>query len=217
MASSGQTQQRWTEERVARELEAWFAQRAIEQWPPYRTFVADGRKRLHAQLMGYGGPQRWAAELGVPLVRRHSGPQHNDAEIRDSLRALLREHRPQRFPSDRWLREHGPPGLAPAVTYTGGGQRWAGELGIPGPRPPRWTDELIDRELRLLCVGKTHWPTTDEFAKAGQRRLLLAIYRGHGTQWWAQRLGLPQRRRSRSRRVPTQSRPAPATSSPPRG
>ncbi|HEX8160109.1 MAG TPA: hypothetical protein VF526_22230 [Solirubrobacteraceae bacterium] len=75
--------------------------------------MADGRKRLHAQLMGYGGPQRWAAELGVPLVRRHSGPQHNDVEIRDSLRALLREHRPQRFPSDRWLREHGPPDLAP--------------------------------------------------------------------------------------------------------
>jgi hypothetical protein len=199
MPTSDRTRHRWTEERVARELEAWFAERAIEQWPSYNTFVADGRKPLHAAVMRFGGPQRWAVELGVPLIRRRPGPQHNDPEIRESLRALFREHRPQRFPSDRWLREHGPPGLAAAVKRTGGGQRWARELGVPGPRPARWTEELIEIELRLLCAGKTYWPTRDEFAAAGHTGLLRAVRRGRGSSWWAQRLGLPQRRRSSPR------------------
>jgi hypothetical protein len=28
--------QRWSEDRVAGELEAWSAKRCFEQWPPYR-------------------------------------------------------------------------------------------------------------------------------------------------------------------------------------
>jgi hypothetical protein len=94
------------------------------------------------------------------------------------------------------LREHGPVGLAAAVKRTGGGQRWARDLGVPGPQPASWTEELIDRELRLLCAGKTYWPTKDDFRQAGLAGLLTAARRGRGCRWWAQRLGVAQRRRS---------------------
>ena len=170
--------------------------RAFERWPSYETFRADGRKGLHAALMRYGGPERWAAELGVALIARRPGRQLDEAQIRDSLRVLLRKHRPQRFFSQRWLTEHGPPGLASAMNRSGGAQRWARQLGVPGPKPPFWTDQLIERELRLLCAQHTHWPTTRQFLDAGQGGLLEAVRREHGSAWWAQRLELPQRRRS---------------------
>ena len=35
----GSSQPAWGEARVARELEAWFAERGFDVWPTYRTFV----------------------------------------------------------------------------------------------------------------------------------------------------------------------------------
>lgn len=135
--------------------------------------------------MRHGGPPRCAAELGVPLIRRQPGPQLNTSETRECLRALLRrEQRPRRFPSERWLREHGAPRTRrPPSSAAVGAQLWARELGVPGPRPARWTDDLIGRELRLLCAEKTHWPTKHEFVQAGLTGLLRAIHHGYGSQW----------------------------------
>jgi hypothetical protein len=161
--------------------------------------LADGRRRLYVALLRHGGPEHWAQELGVAFIARRPGPQPSEADTRESLRALFREHRPKRFPSERWLREHGPRGLAEQVKASGGARHWARELGVPGPQPARWTDELIDAELRLLCAHKRMWPTKAEFADAGLSGLLEAVRRGHGSAWWARRLGLPQRRRSPTR------------------
>jgi hypothetical protein len=197
--------QRWSEDRVARELEAWFAQRCFEQWPPYSAFVRDRRKRLHAALMRHGGPQHWAQELGVAFIVRHPGPQRDEEQVRDSLRLLYRQQRFKRFPSERWLREHGPRGLVEQIRQTGGARHWARELGVAGPQPARWTDELIEAELRLLCAAKSVWPTKTEFADAGLCGLLAAVRRGHGSAWWARQLGLPQRRRPR--RMPAHDAP----------
>jgi hypothetical protein len=191
--------QRWTHDRVARELEAWFAQRCFDDWPPYSTFLRDGRRRLHAALMRHGGPQTWAQELGVAFIVRPPGPRRNEVEIHDSLRVLYRQHRFKRFPSERWLREHGPPALAEQIKQTGGARRWARELGVPGPQPAKWTDELIEAELRALCLGRTFWPTKAEFADAGLGGLLAAVRRGHGSAWWARHLELPRRRRPPTR------------------
>jgi hypothetical protein len=51
--------QRWKEDRVVRELEAWFAQRCFDQWPPYSAFLADGHRPLYVALMRHGGPSYW--------------------------------------------------------------------------------------------------------------------------------------------------------------
>lgn len=151
---------------------AWFAQRCFDVWPTYRTFVRDGHKRLHAALMRHGGPERWAGELGVPRVAQRRGRRLSDDEIRDALRALLREHRPSRFPSQAWLREHGPAGLSSAVKSSGGTQRWANEFGMPATKQSRWTDERIERELRRLCAGTARWPTPAEFRAGRMRRAI---------------------------------------------
>lgn len=189
MAAEADREQ-WNEERVARELERWFAWRAFEQWPGYRAFVLDGRKRLHAALMRAGGPQRWAIELGVPLVKRRPGSGLGDDEISAELRAILREHHPARFPSTAWLRRHRPPGLAAAVLRTGGGAHWARVLNIPPPQPARWTDALIEEELRRVCASLTRWPTREEFVAGRATGVRRAVYNGPGSHRWAQQLGV---------------------------
>jgi len=114
-----------------------------------------------------------------------------------------REHLPPRFPSQAWLREHGPAGLASAVKSSGGAQRWANEFGMPAAKRSRWTDERIERELRRLCAGTANWPTRAEFEQAGCAGLLSVVYRGRGSRWWAQQLGVEaghlRRRRRQSR------------------
>ena len=179
---------------MSRELESWFAQCAFEVWPTYRTFVRGGRKRLHAAVMRTGGPQRWALELGVPLVPHRPGPALDAREIELALRQVLREHRPQRFPTNAWLRRHGRPGLAAAVGRTGGGAHWARVLHMPAPQPARWTDELIEAELRRVCAHNTHWPTRADFVRARATGVLRAVYAGHGSRWWTDKLGLSSER-----------------------
>lgn len=164
----------WSESRVARELEAWFAQRAFDRWPTYRTFVRDGHKRLHAAVVRTGDAERWAADLGVPVRPRHRGAALSDDEVGDALRQLLRAHRPARFPTAACLKRHGPPGLAAAVRRTGGGAHWARVLNMPGPQPARWTDELIEAELRRVCADTAGWAgrrTTSVGRPARDRRI----------------------------------------------
>ena len=190
MASASRQQQRWNEDRVARELESWFAQRAFDEWPTYATFVRDGRKRLHAALMRSGGPQRWSQDLGVVLREHPPGGGLRDDEVLPALRALLREHRLTRFPPTRWLTRHGPRGLTEALKRTGGAAHWAAVLNVPPPPRVRWTDELIEAELRRVCAGATQWPSRAAFEAADGAAVLRAVYSGRGSRWWAQRLGL---------------------------
>ncbi|MDP1847646.1 MAG: hypothetical protein Q8K79_07635 [Solirubrobacteraceae bacterium] len=157
MASRGSEHRAWDDDRVARELEAWFARRAFERWPTYRTFVRDGHKVLYSAVIDRGGAERWALELGVAYIPHRSGGGLTVDETHAALRQLLREHHPERFPTLAWLKRHGRPGLAAAVDRTGGGAHWAAVLNMPPPPPARWTDELIEAELRRICRDATRW------------------------------------------------------------
>lgn len=208
----------WGEERVARELEAWFAERGLTSGR--LPHVRPRRSQAAApEVIRCGGSARWALELGVPRIVQPRGPGLSDEEIAAALRTLLREHRPERFPTSRWLARHGPPGLAAAVRRTGGGTRWSQALGMPAPQPARWTDELIEAELRRVGAGATRWPSRAEFQAAGATGVLRAVYRGHGSRWWAERLGLSteglRTRRSVAQRSRHPYRRAPRVSPPP--
>jgi len=79
------------------------------------------------------------------------------------------------------------------VKVTGGIARWAAALGMPAPPAASrtcWTDDLIEAELRRVFPDATRWPSRGEFQAARATGLLRAVYRGHGSRWWAQRLGM---------------------------
>ncbi|MCA1700115.1 MAG: hypothetical protein LC790_14905 [Actinobacteria bacterium] len=94
---------------------------------------------MYVALLRHGGPQHWAQELGVAFIVRRPGPQCSEAEIRERLRALFCEHRPKRFPSERWLREHGPRGLVEQIKRSGGARTghasWASRARTPPDGP----------------------------------------------------------------------------------
>jgi hypothetical protein len=186
---------RWPDDRVARELEAYFAEQAFERWPTYRTFVRDCRKRLHearrTEPLGAG-----ARGCTHPAPRRHA-PQRRSAPRR-SARAHARA--PSGALPDDVLVATARATRNPRIGQTHRGRRALGPRTAHAPSPrTRWTDDLIEQELRRATAGTTDWPTRAAFDAAGTRGLRRAIYEGRGSEYWAERVGLVMARRSRRR------------------
>ena len=57
-------------------------------------------------------------------------------------------------------------------------------------RPPLWTDERVERELRALLAGRTTWPTPAEFKDAGAGALYAAASRRGTISRWRRMFGL---------------------------
>jgi Fic family protein len=56
-------------------------------------------------------------------------------------------------------------------------------------RPTKWTDELIERELRDFLEGRDRWPTAEEWRAAGKKSLYVHASAAGGIRSWRQRLG----------------------------
>jgi len=193
---------RWTEDRVRAELSEFLRKRRY--WPSRLEFEAAGRKPLRDAVRRLGGPERWAAEFGLPLQNLRSGsirawtPERIEVELRRVLAGR------DSWPSRRELELKGRAGLASAVAHGGGAADWARRLGVkPPPRarvsgPRIWTDERIRAELQEFCRDRTTWPTEREFIEAGEARLYNAACEYGGPGRWASELGLARRRRSRA-------------------
>jgi Fic family protein len=59
----------------------------------------------------------------------------------------------------------------------------------PG-RPPKWTDAVIERELRAFLDGRSEWPTPGEFRAAGKGSLYAAATKAGGVPRWRRIVGL---------------------------
>ncbi len=59
----------------------------------------------------------------------------------------------------------------------------------PG-RPPKWTDAVIEAELREFLKGRATWPTPSEFRSAGQGALYAAATKAGGVARWRRIVGL---------------------------
>jgi hypothetical protein len=121
--------QRWSYQRVARELENFVACRDV--WPTYAEFRAAGLKRLHAEMGRYGGAASWAADLGFLLHHRAGGLEWDEQRVREELRRVLRQLRPAFWPRGDAIQALGPRGLTRAMNRLGGPARWSEELGVP--------------------------------------------------------------------------------------
>ncbi len=190
---------RWTQARIRRELEE-FLQGATE-WPSYRDFQRSGRQTLRDEVTRSGGPERWAAEFGLPLQNLKSGSKRalTDERIEAELRSFMDGR--DTWPTRREFERAGSVGLATAVYHHGVTAYWARRLGFQAP--PRagvggrrlWSDERIRAELEDFCRGRTTWPTEREFLEAGKSKLYNAVCHYGGPPHWAAELGLIRSRR----------------------
>jgi hypothetical protein len=189
----------WTEERVRTDLAEFL--RGWEYWPSRLEFEAAGRKPLRDAVRRLGGPERWAAEFGLPLQNLKFGSKlaWTDERIEAELRRVLDGR--DAWPTRRELERVGRFGLATAVAQGGGTAYWARRFGFEAlpraelARPRLWTDERIRAELADFCRGRTTWPTEREFLEAGKSPLYNAACHYGGTRHWAAQLGLIRTRR----------------------
>jgi hypothetical protein len=202
---------RWSEERVAEELQEFLGGRS--EWPSYRDFQRQGKKALRDAVTRLGGARLWAGRLGVAYVERSPGyaPIWTEDRIEADLSRFLEGRRV--WPSRVEFERAGFKTLRDAIGRTGGPPRWAAEFGLPRRDERRgsrrvWTDERIEAELRDLVSDTEHWPSTRVFRDAGKEPLLAAVCAHGGAQKWSRRLELrrPGHRRPARERVWTDER-----------
>jgi hypothetical protein len=178
------------------ELEAFLA--GCDEWPRARDFAQAGRSVLRRMVGRYGGPRRWAADLGIDYVERRGRlpVAWTEQRVRRELAGFL--HARSAWPPAGEFRSAGAGALWEAVNRTGGPDRWALEFGLPrtsrraGSRRA-WTDQRIERELRRFLAGRDEWPAVREFNDAGLAPLFTALYTYGGVELWARRMGVPTR------------------------
>jgi hypothetical protein len=181
----------WTEERVRTELRTYLAD--TEAWPKYDQFATDGENALRRAVNWFGGPERWAAELGfeLPLAQRSHRQPWSYILMKEQTARFTRGRGD--WPKESEFAQAGLMGLCRTMRDTGSRERIAAELGLTLRTPARkWTDETIAAALDKLMAGRTTWPRPGEFRKAGLRSLHQRIEReGEAVKRrWAQRYGL---------------------------
>jgi hypothetical protein len=189
----------WTEERVRADLEEFL--RGWSHWPSRLEFEAAGRKLLRDAIRRLGGPERWAAEFGLPLQNLKSGSKlaWTDERTEAELRSIVDGR--DTWPTRREFERMGSFGLAAAVSHRRGTAYWARRFGFEASpragigRPRLWTDERIRAELEQFCRGRTTWPTEREFLAVGKSKLYTAVCHYSGPGHWAAELGLVRTRR----------------------
>jgi site-specific DNA recombinase len=183
----------WSDERIRSELAAFLAGR--REWPTSAEFNAADQAQLRTAVTAFGGPERWAGEMSVEFSARRRGREYQWTYPRMRREvARLTEGR------TNWPRqaEFAAAGLLGLYRITGRRHlrpRLARELGLTPPverkpRTPSWTDQEIRAALDDFLKGRSTWPTTTEFRRAGLGSLIRRI-----TSRTARPVGTPLQRR----------------------
>jgi DNA invertase Pin-like site-specific DNA recombinase len=177
--------QRWPLLRLERELRKFLEQR--KEWPLYLDFAKEGRARLHAQVMCWGGPYYWGPRLDVRVPK--GTVRWTEAAIAGALGPFLegREH----WPATEEFMEGGLAPLYHAIRRGSGVACWAERFGLL--YKDRWPEERIEAKLREFTSGRSVFPGREEFRAAGEGALYNAMHRRQGSRYWAQRLDLASR------------------------
>src|SRR4029077_17848080 len=176
----------WSATRIEQELRGLLAGR--DEGPSYQEFAEAGRARLHAQVLGYGGPHYRGPRLGLRV--RPFTVHWNREVVRAALSAFLKDR--SVWPRPREFEEAGMLAAYHAAQRHGGIPHWAEQFGLrrAKTRAPSWTEERIAQDLGELTRGRSDFPRKCEFDEAGLRPLYEAICRRGGVAQWAERSGL---------------------------
>jgi hypothetical protein len=181
----------WTDDRIRRELRDFLEGRTV--WPTRRDFTAAGLSVLRTAVHVTGGPERWAAEIGVEHPPQQRARTHwTYARMRDEVARLAQER--SDWPVYAEFGAAGQRSLYRAVSRNRCRAAIALDLGIPIPEGKKqirgpWTEPVIKAALDEFLAGRETWPTTTEFRQAGLGAILTRFYREGSRDRWARRYG----------------------------
>jgi Fic family protein len=81
-------------------------------------------------------------------------------------------------------------GRGPDTRYVFAGAGTPGRRGERRGRPKKWTDTVIEAELRAFLAGQSAWPSPSEFRAAGRGALYAAATKAGGVSRWRRIMGL---------------------------
>ncbi len=182
----------WTLASAGHAVRRLVATLALERYPTAREFTDAGESGLfQAITTRFGGHKAFARRLGLASPRSDWTSRRVDMAI-SAVAAQVSSS--GRYPTDREMRRHGPPGLSGAASRFGGNRARAARLGL------RMTRQSWDRETAAAAVldlvralSLNRYPTEKQFRDAGSSGLYCAIakYLG-GHRAMAARLHLPR-------------------------
>jgi hypothetical protein len=208
--SAGRRGRPWDEESIRDELAAFLRGRTV--WPTCAEFAIGGLKGLRDVLPRFGGPERWAREMGLEGGERPPGGvrRWTDLAIRSTLATFL-EGRSE-WPTYGEFRHAGLGGLYEKLVHEGLLERWTKEMGFAAPkggppsnrrgrrttpkRPPSeprqrllWTDQRIADELALFLklerTGRVTPNSSPRTAGGCTRPCSITVARNCGLSGWA--------------------------------
>jgi hypothetical protein len=179
----------WTLAAAERAVCRLVATHGLKRYPTPKEFAdADQGGLFHAITTNFGGHKAFARRLGLPSARNEWTSGRVDAAI---LGLVAELGGAPRYPTDREMRRHGPPGLDNAARRFGGNRARAARLGLF--LRPRWDPDTAAAAVRDLVerLSLDSYPTRRQFVEARVSGLYRAIAnRLGGHQAMAARLGL---------------------------
>jgi len=183
----------WPEDRIRQQLRRYLNGQV--QWPSTDEFVAAGLNEMRIAVRWTGGPERWAAEIGLPVKgTRRRTRRWSYAELRNAISELAADS--GRWPTHRTLASV--PGLEYATRRLDLRAQLCKDLALAPPtRSPRrtnyWTDNQIQAALDHLLASRDTWPTRRMFGAAGLLGLHETLRRRGIIGEWAKRYGFELR------------------------
>jgi hypothetical protein len=182
----------WTRPSAERAVRELVVTLRLARYPTPKEFTDAGQSGLfQAITTRFGGHKAFAQRLGLPSPRN----DWTGETVDDAIRSVASEiARGTRYPTDREMRQHGPPGLSDAARRFGGNRARAARLGLRMSRES-WTPDTA--AVAVLSVvdelSLDHYPTRRQFYIVGMSGLYCAIadcLGGHRAM--AARLALPR-------------------------
>jgi hypothetical protein len=182
----------WTLPAAERAVRSLVAAYGLRRYPTPKEFTDAGQSGLfHAITTRFGGHKAFARRLGLSSARNEWTSDRVDAAI---LKLVAGLGGTRRYPTDREVRRHGPPGLQNAARRFGGNRARAARLGLF--LRPRWDPDSAATAVRELVerLSLDSYPTQRHFVEGRASGLYRAIAnRLGGHQAMASRLGLQPR------------------------
>jgi hypothetical protein len=164
-----------------------------EAFPRQADFKDAGLLGLYHLLREGDSLEGWAEEMGLPykdedIATKLQRSHWTEEEIRNVLEPLCLGRKT--FPTKDEFELAGLLGLYTYLHNRNSLHEWADEMSLYRAKRPRWTDEVIEAELKKICRGRNNFPRGEDFRQAGIYAMYSKMMTSGRLSEWQEKMGL---------------------------